>query len=254
MLRTLIVDDEPVARQVLREELELLDGVEIVGEASNGVEALTEIRGKKPDLVLLDLQMPEMGGFDVVRNLKATGEAPAVVIVTAWDQHAIQAFEAGAIDYLLKPITQERLAEAVERVSRLRPGGRRAAPTGVAEVGVSDAQHTGVMRKIVARSGRGVFAAGCEMKWLAFQAEGEIVWIITEKKKIFGDADAAGDSGAFCGNSSFRRIHRNALVNVNHVRKMSTMSSQRWLVTLTNNLEFIVSKRQAASVRELLTW
>src|SRR5258708_22727479 len=120
-LRTLIVDDEPVARRVLREELEQLHQVEIVGEASNGVEALTGIRQRKPDLVFLDLQMPDMGGFDVVRNLKATGETPAIVIVTAWDQHAIQAFEAGAIDYLLKPITQERLAEAAEHVSRLPP-------------------------------------------------------------------------------------------------------------------------------------
>src|SRR5260370_31246391 len=112
--RTRIVDEEPVARRVLREELGQLRAVEIVGEASNGVEALTGIRREKPDLVFLDLQMPDMGGFDVVRNLKTTGETPAIVIVTAWDQYAIPAFQAGAIDYLLKPITQERLAAAVE--------------------------------------------------------------------------------------------------------------------------------------------
>jgi DNA-binding LytR/AlgR family response regulator len=249
-LRTLIVDDEPVARQVLREELEQLDRVEIVSEASNGVEALTEIRQKKPDLVLLDLQMPEMGGFDVVRNLKATGEAPAVVIVTAWDQHAIKAFEAGAIDYLLKPITQERLAEAVDRVSRLRP--RAAAQQLESLKAAAEAQHPGVTRKIVARSGDEYLLLNAN-EVLAFQAEGEIVWIITEKKRYLATQTLRVMQERL-RNSSFRRIHRNALVNVNHVRKMSTMSSQRWLVTLTNNLEFIVSKRQASSVRELLTW
>jgi DNA-binding LytR/AlgR family response regulator len=249
-LRTLIVDDEPVARQVLREELEQLDGVEIVSEASNGVDALTEIRQKKPDLVLLDLHMPEMGGFDVVSNLKATGEAPAVVIVTAWDQHAIRAFEAGAIDYLLKPITQERLAEAVDRVSRLRP--RAAAQQLESLKAAAEAQHTGVTRKIVARSGDEYLLLNAN-EVLAFQAEGELVWIITEKKRYLATQTLRVLQERL-RNSSFRRIHRNALVNVNHVRKMSTMSSQRWLVTLTNNLEFIVSKRQASSVRELLTW
>jgi DNA-binding LytR/AlgR family response regulator len=173
-----------------------------------------------------------------------------VVIVTAWDQHAIQAFDAGAIDYLLKPITQERLAEAVDRVSRLRP--RAAALQLESLKATAEAQHIGVTRKIVARSGDEYLLLDAN-EVLAFQAEGEIVWIITEKKRYLATQTLRVLQERL-RNSSFRRIHRNALVNVNHVRKMSTMSSQRWLVTLTNNLEFIVSKRQASSVRELLTW
>ena len=105
MLKALIVDDEPVARGVLREELETLDDVRIVGEAENGADALEMIVDDRPDLVLLDLQMPVMGGLEVVRSLKG-GSLPAIVIVTAWDQYAIQAFEAGAIDYLLKPVSR----------------------------------------------------------------------------------------------------------------------------------------------------
>src|SRR6266852_1296308 len=116
-LRTLIVDDEPVARKILREELELLEDVEIVAEADSGAAALDQIAQHQPDLVFLDLQMPAMGGLDVVRRLKQGTHIP--VIVTAYDQFAIQAFEAGAIDYLLKPVGQERLAEAVERARRL---------------------------------------------------------------------------------------------------------------------------------------
>src|ERR1700678_3914947 len=102
ILKALVVDDEPIARRVLREDLEQLTDVEVVGEAENGKDALLQIERLKPDAVFLDLQMPVMSGFEVVRNLGGKG-APVVVIVTAFDQHAIQGFEAGAGDYLLKP-------------------------------------------------------------------------------------------------------------------------------------------------------
>ena len=117
--RALIVDDEPVARRILREELELLADVEIAGEAENGRQALQKIAEIQPDLVFLDLQMPVMTGFEVVRSL-AGPALPAVVIVTAFDEHAIRAFDAGAIDYLLKPVDGERLQRAVDRARRLR--------------------------------------------------------------------------------------------------------------------------------------
>ena len=119
VLRTVIVDDEPVARRVLREDLELWPDVEVVGEADNGRDALLRIQQLKPDLVFLDLQMPVMSGLEVARNL--TGEhAPVVVIVTAFDQHAVQAFEAGAVDYLLKPVSEARLRLAVERARSMQ--------------------------------------------------------------------------------------------------------------------------------------
>jgi len=117
VMKTLIVDDEPIARRVLREELETVADVVVVGEAENGKQALQQISALQPDLVLLDLQMPVMGGFEVVRRLSG-GHMPAVVIVTAFDQHAIQAFEAGAVDYLLKPVSDERLRKAVERARK----------------------------------------------------------------------------------------------------------------------------------------
>ena len=118
-LRTLIVDDEPVARKVLREDLESLPGVEIVGEADSGAAALEQIASRNPDLVLLDLQMPEMGGFEVIRKIRHGAHMPVIVIVTAYDKYALEAFKAGAIDYLLKPVGQDRLAEAVEKVRRI---------------------------------------------------------------------------------------------------------------------------------------
>src|SRR5436190_5453410 len=118
-IRTLIVDDEPVARQVLREELRTFADIEIIGEAENGNAALAQIVGLNPDLVFLDLKMPGMGGFEVIHRLPP-GVLPIIVIVAAYDEHAIRAFDAGALDYLLKPVSQERLHKALDRARALR--------------------------------------------------------------------------------------------------------------------------------------
>jgi len=251
-LRTLIVDDEPVARQVLREELEQLDGVEIAGEAQDGVSALAAIRKLTPDLVFLDLQMAGLGGFDVIRKLPSAGHIPMIVIVTAFDQHAIQAFEAGAIDYLLKPVGLERLAQAVDRATKLR-----ARPAAVAEQfasiqGIAESSPAKTVRKIVARSGEEYLLLNAE-EVFAFQAEGDLVWIITSKKRYLATQSLKVIQVKLQA-TSFRRIHRKALVYLDHVRKMSTLSSQRWLITLNNGQEFIVSKRQARNIRQLLSW
>jgi DNA-binding LytR/AlgR family response regulator len=249
-LKTLIVDDEPIARKVLREELELLDDVEIVAEADSGASALDQISQHQPDLMFLDLHMPAMGGLDVVRRLKPGTHIPAIVIVTAYDQFAIQAFEAGAIDYLLKPVGQERLAEAVGRAKRLTAGEAAERVAQLQEIAEPvSGQRT---KKIVGRVGEEYFLLNGDEVY-AFQAEGDLVWIITRKQKYLATQTLKVLQDRL-QNTSFRRIHRNALVNIDHVRKMSTLSSQRWLITLGNSLEFIVSKRQARSVRQLLNW
>jgi two-component system LytT family response regulator len=247
-LRTLIVDDEPVARKVLREELDSFDDVEIIGEADNGALALERISADHPDLVLLDLQMPVMGGLEVVRNLRHGAHMPVVVMVTAYDQYALQAFEAGAIDYLLKPVGGERLAEAVERAKRLT--GRETAERLAQLQEITDQPAIRQARRIVGRIGEEYFLLSAEEIY-AFQAEVDIVWIITAKKKYLATLTLKVLEQRL-RNTSFRRIHRNALVNVDHVRRMSALSSQRWLITLSNDQEFIASKRQAGSIRQLL--
>jgi len=241
-LKTLIVDDEPIARRVLREELELIDGVELVGEADNGTRALEAIERSKPDLVLLDLQMPGMGGLDVVRGLGS--HVPVIVIVTAHDAHAIQAFEAGAIDYLLKPVGQARLAKAVERARRASTGLAFERAAKLQEIGDAGA------KKIVGRAGGEYFLLGAD-EILAFQAEGELVWIVTAKRRFLATQTLKALEERMAG-SGFCRIHRNALVNVEHVRKMTALSSQRWQLTLSNGQDFVASKRQAHIVRKLL--
>jgi DNA-binding LytR/AlgR family response regulator len=249
-LKTLIVDDEPIARKVLREELELLDDVEVIGEAADGAAALVKIGQQDPDLVLLDLQMPAMGGLEVVRQLKHGKRLPVIVVVTAHDEHALQAFEAGAIDYLLKPVRQERLSEAVERAKRLT--GRQATERIAQLQEIADPMSGQRTRRIVGKIGEEYFLLSTDEIY-AFQADGDLVWIVGAKRKYLATQTLKVLEERL-KNTSFRRIHRNALINVDHVRKMSALTSQRWLITLANDQEFIASKRQASGVRELLSW
>jgi DNA-binding LytR/AlgR family response regulator len=249
-IRTLIVDDEPVARQILRDELASVVDVEIVGEAENGSHALRQIAELRPDLVFLDLQMPGLGGFEVIQRLPED-VLPVIIIVTAYDQHAIRAFEAGALDYLLKPVSQERLEKAVDRARALRGRKREVAESLMQLSEVADTPPPR-SRKIVGRAGEEYYLVNLE-DVLAFQAEGEIVWIVTASRRYTATQTLRNIEARLQG-SVFQRVHRNALVNVNHVRKMTPLTSQRWLLTLGNGREFIVSKRQAHTVRQMLQW
>jgi two-component system LytT family response regulator len=255
-LKTLIVDDEPIARQILREELESIPAVEIVGEADNGSAALASILQHRPDLVLLDLEMPLMGGLEVVRQLQPGPHMPVIVIVTAYDNYAIQAFDAGAVDYLLKPVAQARLAQAVERarrVSQKDAAEKLAQLQEVAEVRELAGAPSGTShRKVVGKIGEEYFLLNAA-EISAFQAEGDIVWIHCAKRKYMATQTLKVLEERL-SSTAFRRIHRNALVNLDHVRKMSALSSQRWLITLSNAQEFVASKRQASAVREILKW
>jgi DNA-binding LytR/AlgR family response regulator len=251
VIRTVIADDEPVARKVLREELALFPDILVVGEAADGKEALERIGEDQPDLVFLDLQMPLMSGFDVVRGLGGA-RLPVIIIVTAYDQHAIEAFEAGAIDYLLKPVNAARLQKAVERAKGLLLHPVDAANHLARIAAVPVPANTPRSRKIVGRSGA-EYVLLDEEEVLAFQAERELVWIITAKQRLLATQSLRAIEDRL-DEPHFQRVHRNAIVNVNHIRKMSALSSQRWLLTLSNSLQLVVSKRQAHHIRQILKW
>jgi DNA-binding LytR/AlgR family response regulator len=252
-MRALIVDDEPIARKILREELEALGSVEVLDEADNGKTALLKISTLKPDVVFLDIQMPIMSGFEVLDCLQG-GYIPVVIVVTAYDNHAIRAFEAGAMDYLLKPIRQERLIQAVERARVIGRSPQRTAENLalLQEAAPSLAKDGRKIRKIIGKLGEEYFLLSPH-EVLAFQAEGDVTWIITAKQRYI-DTQNLRTLEQRLQNTTFRRIHRNSLVNVEQIRKMSVLTSQRWLVTLNNGQEFIVSKRQAKNVHDVLSW
>ncbi len=250
-MKTLIVDDEAIARHILRDELNLMADIDLIGEADDGKEALRKIVDLQPDLVFLDLQMPVIDGFEVVRRLGGT-HLPVIVIVTAFQEHAIEAFEAGAIDYLLKPVRGERLRKAVERARGLLGKPREIARTlaRIASVKTTPTAGSTGPRKIVGRIGRDYFLLDLD-EVLALQAEGELVWIVTAQKRFLASQTLRAAESSL-DTSCFQRVHRNAIVNTNHVRRMTAITSHRWVLTLTNQQEFLVSKRQAHNIRRLL--
>jgi DNA-binding LytR/AlgR family response regulator len=243
-IKTLIVDDEPIARKVLREELSLMSDIELVGEADDGKQALRQIVDLQPDLVFLDLQMPGFDGFEVVRRLGGV-HLPVIVIVTAFHQHAIEAFEAGAIDYLLKPVRRERFQKAVERARTLL-GKPREIARDLAKIASASAGP----RKMVGRIGRDYFLLDFD-EVLALQAEGVMVWIVTAQRRFLA-TQTLRSVEATLPVPCFQRIHRGAIVNTDHVRKMTAITSHRWVLTLSNKQEFVVSKRQAHNIRRML--
>ncbi len=192
-IRTLIVDDEPVARQVLREELRGSGDIEIVAEAEDGNAALAAIERARPELVFLDLKMPGMGGLEVIRRLTG-GVLPMVIIVTAYDEHAVHAFDLGALDYLLKPVSRERLEKALERV-RARRGHMAEVAESLVRLDDAAERPAGRSRKVVGRAGteyylldlgrRAGLSGGARNRLGDYRAPA-----------LHGHADAAGDRPA----------------------------------------------------------
>lgn len=250
-MRVLIVDDEPLARKILREEIEALDGLTITGEAEDGEQAVKAIESLKPDLVFLDIQMPAKTGLEVLGTYTGGENIPVFVLVTAYDEHAIEALEAGAIDYLLKPVSQQRLVRAIEKARRLYRNPAESVEA-IAQAQEALGGQASPQRRIVGRSGKEYYLLNAE-EVLAFQAEGELVWIVTQKQRFLATQTLKAIQDKLTG-LHFQRIHRNALVNLDHVRKMSALSSQRWLLTLSNGQEFIVSKRLSHTVEGVLKW
>lgn len=240
-MRALIADDEPIARQVLREQLEDIGGIDIVAEAATGLEAAEAIDRVRPDVVFLDLQMPGLDGFAVARGLKPGDTRPSIVFVTAYDQHALEAFNIGAVDYLLKPVRRERLEAALHKVRQLTP----AKPP-------SALKPAEPLKKVVGRLGADYHMID-PSEVIAFQADGEVVWILATSGRFLAGHTLKSLADRLSPNS-FRRIHRKTIINTRHIRKISPLSSKRWLLRMSNGLELIVSKRMAGVIREETEW
>lgn len=248
-LTTIIVDDEALARRGLKYRLTGIEDIELAGEARNGREALEMIKALSPDLVFLDIQMPGMDGFDVLRALDED-EMPTIVFVTAFDEYAVQAFEANALDYLLKPIEDERLAEALDRVrkhstqkkavkhknSLLRLVGQI---TGEPVRSMKEIREKGVDRLKKTEPPKLAIRDGGSTTWIP---QNEIDWI-----------DAAGDY--MCVHSKgetyilrmtmkkleqqldpeiLQRVHRSTIVNIKQVRGMQSHINGEYFLTLQN--------------------
>jgi DNA-binding LytR/AlgR family response regulator len=170
--------------------------------------------------------------------------------VTAYSEHALRAFEIGAVDYLLKPISGERLRTALERVRESRRSPLESAERVARTLNAADPGRPYRRSRIVARRGHDFYLLDLD-EVFAFQADGEIVWIVTTDKKYIATQTLAALNDKLEG-TQFQRVHRSALVNTDKIRKISTLSSHRWMLTLTNGMQFTVSKRQAPLLREIV--
>jgi DNA-binding LytR/AlgR family response regulator len=225
-----------------------MPGLEVAGEASTGPETLQRILDLQPDLVLLDLQMPELDGLATARFLRGN-RTPAVIFVTAYERHALEAFDVGAVDYVLKPVRRERLERAIEKV--------RKQATTPAAASAATASGAGALRKIVGRRGADMYLLD-PAEIVAFQAEGELVHIVTASETKAGQRYLSDHCLKTLEEKleqpRFRRVHRSTIINTDHIRKISPLSSKRWLLKMSNGFEAVVSKRLAGSIREQGRW
>jgi two-component system LytT family response regulator len=224
-IRAAIVDDEPLARSNLKALLTRDADVEIVSECGSGLEALAEIRKKKPDLVFLDVQMPECDGFDVLEQL-GTSMPAALVFVTAYDQYALRAFESGALDYLLKPFDNARFARALERAKQ--------------RIGVASVEPQKIERLAIKNAGQILFLKLSEIDWIE-AADYYVCLHVGARAHLLRRSMAEVDEEL--QGASFCRVHRSAIVNLERVRQLETGEDGGTEVVLTSGKRLPISRR-----------
>ncbi|MGA7339320.1 MAG: LytTR family DNA-binding domain-containing protein [Terracidiphilus sp.] len=248
VIQTLLADDEVLARQKLRELLRRDSEVEIVGEAGSGREVLELVQKTAPQVLFLDVRMPGMDGFDVIRELAATKNIvmPHVIFSTAYDQYALRAFESRAVDYLLKPYSAERLAAAVERArEQVLIAERKAARNGAGEENGS-----AYPTRIVFKSrGRILFLRVAEIRWIG--AEENYIRIATgTETHLLRETMAAIEERL--DPRMFLRVHRSAIVNLHFVKEVRTEAQGEFAVLLASGHKVAMSRSYHSRVRAML--
>ena len=227
-MNTLIVDDEPLAREGMVLLLKDEPAISSVAQARNGAEAVQMIRARRPDLVLLDVQMPEMDGFGVLRELGAE-HMPPVIFVTAHDRYAIQAFEVNAIDYLLKPVTRERFSQALARV-RERLGTEGADNRHVMSLLQQLAAPPKYLARVALRAGGRISFVNIEDVLFVQAAENYVQLHLKSARHLLHVPIATFESSL--DPNLFLRIHRSLIVNVKHIHELETGPHGEYIVIL----------------------
>ena len=260
-LRAVLVDDEQLARDELGFLLEQLGGVEVIGQAGNGVEALATIERLQPDLVFLDVQMPGLTGFEVARRMLAAHSPTHIIFVTAYDQHAIEAFEVNAVDYLLKPVDPVRLGLAVQRAQR------RVSFDRALDRGDGDGSLSGQLEKIVElvaerQNRRDRLAIKVGERFILVQAEeivyaslsDESVTVVTNQHTGTSNYRTLDELHTRLDPGVFWRVHRSHLVNINKIKEIVPWFSRNYILKMKDDksTEIPVSRTQTRRLREYL--
>ena len=256
-LRAIVVDDEQLAREELCFLLGQLNDVEVVGQAGNGIEALKVVDEQSPDLVMLDVQMPGLTGFEVARRLLRAGVEAHFVFVTAFDQHAIEAFEVNAVDYLLKPVEAGRLGTAVDRARRRIQSDRQAAKP----------QSTDEMERLLQvlserQDRREQLALKVADRFLLVQSDevvhasvqDDVITVVTNSLSGTSNYRTLDELQARLDPAIFWRVHRSHLVNINKIKEIVPWFSRNYILKMRDakGSEIPVSRSQTKRLREYL--
>jgi len=254
-LRAVLVDDEQLARDELGYLLGRVGGIEVIGQAGNGVEALTTIARLQPDLVFLDVQMPGLTGFEVARRMLDTQSPAHIIFVTAYDQHAIEAFEVNAVDYLLKPVDQARLEVALQRA-------RRRVATDRPDGAIGDQLEKIVQLVADRQSRRERLAIKVGERFLLVQAEDIIhaslvddgIAVVTNQHAGTSSYRTLDELQAPLDPTVFWRVHRSHLVNINKIKEIVPWFSRNYILRMKDEkaTEIPVSRTQTRRLREYL--
>ena len=250
-IRTLVVDDEPMARERVLSLLKQEDDFEVIGECADGTQAVSVIQHQSPDLVFLDVQMPGCSGFDVIQNVGAD-RMPTVVFVTAYDEYALRAFEVHALDYLLKPFGKDRFQETLkharEALDRRRAGdlGRRL----LALVhDIKPGQQERLDRLVVKSGGRVFFLRTDEIDWI--EAAGNYVRLhLGDESHLF--RETMNHMETRLDARRFARIHRSRIVNIERIRELQPWFNGEYVVILRNGTRLTLSRNYRERLQEQL--
>jgi two-component system, LytTR family, response regulator len=246
-IRTLLIDDEALARSLVLNFMKDNQDFEIIGEASNGFEAIKMINELKPELIFLDIQMPKLTGLEM---LELIPDPPFVVFSTAYDQYALEAFEKNAIDYLLKPFSKDRFLKALQKVK---------------EKIEAKVDHKSEIQNLIATAipsdksnDRIVIKDGSKIELIAYtdiyylETYGDYVWIHTEKAKFLKQKTMKEFENLLPSN--FLRVHRSFLVNVSHIQKLELYEKNSYQLLLKNGARVGVSKSGYKDLKDTLGW
>jgi two-component system, LytTR family, response regulator len=242
-LRVLVVDDEEPARRLLAELLAGEEDVTLVGECRNGFEAVQSVQTLAPDLLLLDVQMPKLDGFEVLELLEP---APAVVFVTAYDEYAVRAFEVHAVDYLLKPVSAERLHAALERVRDRLAAHEPPPPPGA----LARAAKPGTLERVLVRDGDKVHVVPVA-RVDYFEAQGDVV-VLRVGNERFRKATTLNELEGQLDPGRFLRVHRSYILNLDRLAGLELYAKDSRVAILKDGSKLPVSRPGYARLRELL--
>ncbi|QQS46925.1 MAG: response regulator [Acidobacteriota bacterium] len=250
MIRALIVDDEPLARERIRTLLEERRDIEVIGECGDGQEAAHRIPAERPDLVFLDIQMPELDGFEVIEAISRE-RLPAIVFVTAFDEHAIRAFEVNAIDYLLKPINAARFEQSVQRaIDRLANSGEREADRNLSDFVEKLRAERRYTKRFAVRSGsRLSFVRAADVDWLDVADNYVRLHVAGREHLVRGTLKLVESQ---LNPETFVRVHRSLIINLDRVESVEPYSHGEYTVTMKDGAKLTTSRSYSERLRELL--